>query len=232
MKKQLRSVIALLLSIIPVYGGMIWFRLTQTENITLTGMLVYPLIIGGGFSLFILLLNKYLLKSTFKKTFSPAKETISSDIVMGIFLTIIFFLLFAIERATLYQWFPQQNAASREIIELVERIANNTLLLTLWLGPVLWIGIAFFEEVARVFMMRCLWNLGNNKGWQVTVVILVALLTGLIHLHQGIAGIISITVRGLIVGFYFYKFRRILPLIVSHGLYDGLQIIAMVMQYR
>jgi len=232
MKKQVRSVIALLVCILPLYSGVIWFRLTQYQPITVTGMLVYPLLIGGGFSLIILLLNKYLLKSTFKKTFTPAKEPVSSDIIMGIILTIIFFILLAIERATVYRLFPQQDPVSVELAELLERIAYNPWLLTLWFGPVLWIGIAFFEEITRIFMMRCLWNLGNNKTWQVTVVILVALLSGVLHMHQGITSIITLTIQGLLMGFYFYKFRRILPLIISHGLYIGLQILAMVMRYR
>ncbi|MFP4549065.1 MAG: CPBP family intramembrane glutamic endopeptidase [Fidelibacterota bacterium] len=232
MNKQVRSIIALFAGVMPAYAGMIWFRVTQTENITITWMLIYPLLTGGGFSLIILLLNKYLLKKTFTKTFSPAREPISSDFVMGIILTVIFFILLAIERATIFRWLPHQTSVSAEFAALLERIAYNPLLLTLWLGPVLWIGVVFFEEVTRVFIMRCLWNLSSNKSWQIIVVVGVALLSGIIHIHQGITGIISYSIQGLLMGLYFYKFRRILPLIISHGLYDGLQIFALVMQYK
>lgn len=232
MNKKTKSILALLVTVLPMSFYMIWFRLHQTENFTIFDMLFYPLIIGGGMSLFIIWLNKSFLRSNFKKTFNPAREPVSSDVVMGIILAIIYFVMLAIERQTIYQWFPQTNPASREVMGAFEKIAYNPLLLTLWLGPVLWIGVAFFEEISRVFMLKCLWNLSNSKSWQIIVVFLVSLLIGLTHLHQGTAGILSVGLQSLLMGLYFYKFKRILPLILSHGLYDGIQIIGMVMQFR
>jgi hypothetical protein len=36
-------------------------------------------------------------------------------------------------------------------------IAHNPLLIAIWLGPVVWIGVAF-EELTRVFMLNRLWK--------------------------------------------------------------------------
>ena len=40
------------------------------------------------------------------------------------------------------------------------------------------------------------------------------------------------TYKKIIVCFYFYKYRRLLPLVISHGLYDGLQFAFFVIQFR
>jgi len=65
-----------------------------------------------------------------------------------------------------------------------------------------------------------------------TAILLASALIGLAHLYQGTAGIISIGIKSLIMGFYFYKYRRLLPLIISHGLYDGLQFAFFVIQFK
>lgn len=230
MKNKLKNIMAFILGILPVYGYMLWYRLNHDVAFTPNELIFYPLVIGGLAGVVILLLNKYLLGKTFKKTFNSAKEPVSSDIVMGILLTVVFFILFFIEKHTIYHWFSSNQTASEELMNSIYRIADNPVLKFLWFGPTLWIGIAFFEEISRVFMLKTLWNLWNNKAWQIAVIVVVSIFIGILHLYQGTAGIISISIKSLLMGFYFYKFKRILPLIISHGLYDGLQFAVLMMQ--
>ena len=144
----------------------------------------------------------------------------------------IYFILFFLSRATLYQWIPNHNPPNTELIDTMVDLANSPLLLIIWFGPVLWIGISLFEELSRTFLLKCLWNINENKNWQIIAIILASSLIGIAHLYQGYAGIISIGVKGLVAGLYFYKYRRIFPLIIAHGLYDGLQFLFFVMQFR
>jgi membrane protease YdiL (CAAX protease family) len=109
-------------------------------------------------------------------------------------------------------------------------LAKNPLLLMLWLGPVVWIGVALYEEVVRVFFLNCLWGISGHRLWIYFSIFLVSLTTGLLHLYQGTFGIVSVTLQGLVLAAYYYKFRRLLPLVVSHALYDSIQIIMFVMQ--
>jgi membrane protease YdiL (CAAX protease family) len=109
-------------------------------------------------------------------------------------------------------------------------LAHNPLLLAIWLGPVVWIGVALFEELARTFFLNCLWRILPGKYPEIFSIFLVSLIVALTHLYQGAFGIISVAIQGLIIGFYYYKFRRLLPLIISHALYDSIQIIMFVMQ--
>jgi len=232
MNNTLRNVLAISIAILPINVLMILYRLTQTENFSTTDMTVYPLVFGGGIIVLILLLNKYLIKATFKETFNPGKGVWYWDILTGFGLTIIYFALFFLERATLYQWIPHHNPPNTELIDTMVDLANSPLLMLLWFGPVLWIGIALFEELSRVFLLKCLWNTNDNKSWHIAVIFLASTLIGVAHLYQETAGIISIGIKSVIVCFYFYKYRRLLPLIISHGLYDGFQFAFFVIQFQ
>jgi membrane protease YdiL (CAAX protease family) len=211
---------------------MIWYRLTQTENFTTFDMTVYPLLFGGGTSLLILTLNKYLIQDSFAETFNSGDGRWYSDILIGIGLTLIYFVMFFVERATLYLWIPNNNPPNNELINAMIDLANNPVLMIIWFGPVLWVGIALFEELSRTFLLKCLWNLKENTNWHLLAIFLASSLIGVVHLYQGTAGIISIGLKSVVVSFYFYKYRRLLPLIISHAFYDGLQLAFFVAQFR
>lgn len=232
MNHTFRNILAISIAILPSNIYMIWYRLTQTEHFSTADMLIYPLIFGSGSILLILLLNKYLIKDTFKTTFNSGKGTWYKDVIVGIGLTAIYFILFFLERNTLMQWIPRHNSPNTEMINVLIDLANNPLLMFIWFVPVLWIGIALFEELSRVFLLKCLWNISDNKKWEVIVIFLASVLIGSVHLYQGLAGVISIGIKSVIMCFYFYKYHRLLPLVISHGLYDGLQFALFILQIR
>lgn len=232
MSKTIRNILAISIAILPINLIMIWYRLTQTENFSTTDMTVYPLLFGGGTIVLILLLNKFLLKDTFTTTFNSGKGTWYWDILVGLVLTAIYFAMFFAERATLMQWLPRNSPPNTELINVMIDLANNPLLMLIWFGPVLWIGIALFEELSRTFLLKCLWNTSDNKNWYITAILLASALIGTVHLYQGLAGVISIGIKSIVMCFYFYKYRRLLPLVISHGLYDGMQFAFFIIQFR
>jgi len=232
MNKSIKNILAICIAILPINLIMIWYRLTQTESFSRADMTVYPLLFGGGSIMLILLLNKFLLKDTFKTAFNSGKGNWYWDILTGFGLTLIYFTMFFLERATLYQWIPNPNPPNTELINVMIDLANNPILMIIWFGPVLWIVIALFEELSRTFLLKCLWDINENRGWHIVAILFASSLIGAVHLYQGIAGIISIGIKSLIVSFYFYKYRRLLPLVVSHGLYDGLQFAFFIMQFQ
>ena len=232
MSKTIRNILAISIAILPINLIMIWYRLTQTENFSTTDMTVYPLLFGGGTIILILFLNKFLLKDTFKTTFNSGKGTWYWDILIGLGLTVIYFVMFFLERATLMQWIPRNTPPNTELIDVMIDLANSPLLMLIWFGPVLWIGIALFEELSRTFLLKSLWNISDNKNWHITTIFLASALIGSVHLYQGLAGVISIGLKSIIMCFYFYKYRRLLPLVISHGLYDGLQFAFFIIQFQ
>jgi membrane protease YdiL (CAAX protease family) len=229
MRHKLNYISAICIGVLPVYIILIWYRLTHNEVFTVFDMLSYPLIFGGGNILLILALNKYLLKEKITD-FNPGKGRWYWDILVGLVLAAIYFLLLFIERSTIANMLPQGKPVSQEVITMMTGLANNPILLAIWLGPVVWIGVAIFEELGRVFFLNCLWRLSNKKYWELIAVIFVSFFWGFAHLYQGAFGIISVSLQGLIMGFFYYKYRRILPLIISHALYDSIQVIMFVIQ--
>ncbi len=231
MKDRVKYLLAICIGVLPVNIALIWYRVTQEAAFTIGDMLVYPLIFGGGTILLILALNKYLLKQGVR-TFNPGGGNRFQDIITGMILTAIYLLLLYAERATISRWLSPGRPPAQEIINLMSGLANNPLYLAIWLGPVVWIGVAAFEEIQRVFFMNCLWGLSKKKWWEISSMILVAAIWGFMHLYQGPFGIVSVSVQGMVMGFYYYKYRRLWPLIISHALFDSFQIIMFVIQIR
>lgn len=229
MSATLKNILAICIGILPLNGFMIWYRLTQTEAFTTFDMLFYPLLLGGGNILLILALNKYLLKETIK-SLNPGTKTWYWDITSGVALFVIYFVLMFAERSTLTGILSQGKPPSQEVLSLMFDLARNPLLLVVWLGPVVWIGVAMFEEVSKVFFLNCLWQFSKQKWWKVAAIFFVAALFGITHFYQGAFGIVSSGIQGLVAVFFFYKYRRIWPLVISHALYDSIQIVMFVIQ--
>lgn len=222
MNRTFRNLVAICIGVLPVHFGMIYYRLTQDTALTTNDMVLYPLLIGGGSALLIFLLNKYLLKQPLS-IFNPGKGNWWQDIIAGLVLTGLMFILVVIERRTLVNWLPMGPPPTNEIFDLMRDLSESPLLLILYFGPVLVIGIALFEEVTRIFLLNTLWDISKNRSWQITVIILVSILMGAVHLYQGWFGIVSIGIKSILMCLYYYRFRRIMPLLISHYLYDGIQ---------
>lgn len=218
-----------MLGIFPVHFGMVYYRLTSSNSFSLEEMIKYPLLIGGGVSILILILNRYLLRATYKSTFNPGSSSILKDLLHGVLITLVYFLMLLIERQTIYQWLPS-NPANPEILNVLTVLSKDPFLIALWFGPVLWLGIAFFEEISRVFLLRCSWQFSENKSWIWISMILASALIGAAHIYQGSAGALAIGLKSMVACYYFYRHKRIAPLIISHALYDGIQFALLLVQ--
>lgn len=68
-------------------------------------------------------------------------------------------------------------------------------------------------------------------NWVALVILFSAVLIGLAHFSQGSYGIVAIAIKGIFSGAFFYNKRRLMPLIYSHVLYDGLQVTMLLLTY-
>ena len=108
---------------------------------------------------------------------------------------------------------------------------ENPILLLVWFGPVLWIGIALYEELIRVFMLTSFWKWSEGMIWTITAIIISAILIGLAHWSQGSYGMVTIGIKSLVSGFFFLRKKRLMPLVYAHVLYDGIQVSALLLTY-
>ncbi|RLD76799.1 MAG: hypothetical protein DRJ07_15705 [Bacteroidetes bacterium] len=226
--KTLKSIIALSVIVLIPFGFMLWFRNHQTTGFATNELIIYPLLFGGSSILLLYLIKKYLLNEELSD-FNSGKGSIVKDILWGFLLVVMYFILFYIERATLSNILTFRS--NQELLGLMLDMRKSPLLLILWFGPVLWIGIALYEELIRVFMLTSLWKFSNNTLWIISSIFITAIIIGLTHWSQGSYGIVTIAIKSLVSGYFFYKIRRILPLIIAHVLYDGIQVAMLLIIY-
>lgn len=106
-------------------------------------------------------------------------------------------------------------------------LQNNVLMLMVSLVSI-WVTAAFFEEIVyRGFLLRNLVEVSGNGVLAVTMMILLhAVLFGLLHLYQGIFGMITTGLVAVVFGvFYLLQKRNLWALIVVHGLIDTLNVV-------
>lgn len=110
-----------------------------------------------------------------------------------------------------------------------EFLLGNPLYLAIYLLVVIWIGAAIGEELLmRGFLLNSLMSLfGERKAGIFSAVVLQATIFGMLHISQGIPGIISTGVVAVIFALvYLYNGRKLFPLIIAHGLINSLGLIA------
>jgi membrane protease YdiL (CAAX protease family) len=225
---KIKSIIILSIIVFIPFLLMIWFRNHQSTGFISIELILYPLSFGGISIIIIYLSKKYFLKENLND-FNSQKGNILKDIVWGFGLTALYFILFYVEKLTLTDWLIF--TPNYELINLMIDMREKPILLVLWFGPVLWIGIALYEELIRVYILSSLWKFNKSKIWVFTVIILTSILIGFTHMSQGSYGIVTISLKSLIACFFFYRFRRLLPLIIAHALYDGLQVASLLISF-
>jgi len=215
--KPWRHLLAVVIGILPLYGLALWMHLSG-KDLGVREMLLYPLLFGGGEIFLIWQLLKHLCGERLQDLNLKAAR-IGSDIGWGLGLFVVLVLLAVLGQFTIDRWFPREPNA--DMAELVMELSSNPLLMLLWLGPVVWIGVAFFEELSRVFLLTRLWKVwpGGSAAW--IIILFASFLFGFVHVYQGTAGVISVGLMSLIKGWFYLRKGRLLPLIIAHGLYDS-----------
>jgi len=159
--KKLKQIISLTVMVFIPFGMMIWFRTHNSTGFVSVELILYPLLFGG-FSIVVLyLLKKYFLKEGLSD-FNSGKGKWSVDVLIGFALTAIYFILFYIERLTLSNLLSFN--PNMEMLQLMLDMRESPILLILWFGPVLCIGVALYEELIRVFILTSFWKFSNKKS--------------------------------------------------------------------
>ena len=226
--KTIKQIIALTIMVLIPFGMMIWFRLHDSSGFASVELILYPLLFGGASIGALYLIKRFYLKEKFIE-FNSGRGKWTTDILLGFALTVIYFILFYVERLTLSDILSFNS--NMELLGLMLDMRKSPILLVLWFGPVLWIGIALYEELIRVFILTSLWKFSEKQAWSISVIIISALIIGFAHWSQGSYGIVTIAIKSMVSGYYFYKYRRLLPLVIAHVLYDGVQVAMLLITY-
>jgi len=224
------QILAAAAAIAPMFGIGIWMWAIRDSPLTVGSLLLSPLLGGGALIFWLLFLHLLVCGDTFE-SLGLRRGRLGTDLLYGLALGVGFLMLHFSTQDALRHLFPPRPPAD-EIIELLDGLSRSPLLLAIWLGPVVWIGIAGFEELWRAFVLRRLWRVWSGPRGRWAVILVVSGLVGLAHAYQGPAGVISIGIKSVLMAAFFMKTGRIRALIVAHALYDSIQVVMAVIEIR
>jgi membrane protease YdiL (CAAX protease family) len=223
-------VLAAAAAVAPMAAVSVWMYLLRESAITIHEMMLGPLLIGGGLIFWILFLQVLVcgdeLAGLGLRVGRPWL-----DVGLGVGLSVALLAFHFGFGATVARWLPPRPPVE-EMIELLSGLARSPLLLAVWLGPVVWIGVALFEELMAAFLLRRLWRVWNGPVGKWAVVLVVSALIGVAHGYQGSAAMVSIGIMSVFKGWVFMATGRIRALIVAHAIYDSAQIVMAVVMIR
>ncbi len=153
----------------PLYLFALWTHLSQ-QVITLRELFLYPLLFGSGNVAIVLLTYRFVCGERIT-TLNLKGGKWFVDILTGVVLAAAFLVLLALQQIAQSRWLPHTSGPPpQSLITLFRGIANDPLLLAIWLGPVAWLGVAAFEELSRVFVLNRLWAVWSRPparwwGW-------------------------------------------------------------------
>jgi len=224
---QLLSALALA---VPMAGIAWWVHLLQEGGITLRLMFLGPMAGGGALTVWILFLHLAVCGDGLDRL-GFVRKSPWRGILLGVGLAAALLAFHFAFNAAAGQLFPPRRP-SPGIVELIAGVARDPWLLALWLGPVVWLGVAFFEELARAFLLRRLWQVwpGTEGAWG--AILAVSALIGTVHQYQGSGAVVSIGLQSVLLCWFYLRTGSILSLIVGHALYDSAQIVLAVVTIR
>jgi hypothetical protein len=222
--------LAALAAIIPMVLLTTWMYLLRDRVPGQSEFFLGPLLFGGGMIFWLLFLHIVICRDKLQ-SLGFRMDGFWMDIITGVGMGIGFLFLRSLMQPLLNDLFAAR-PPSPEILKLIYSVSSNGWLLALWLGPVVWIGIAGFEELWRCFVLRRLWIVFNKGFGKWMVLLAISSLVGVAHGYQGPAAALSIGIKSVLMGWFFMATRRTRALIVCHAIYDSVQIILAVISIR
>ena len=218
------------LAAVPLVALALWMYVVREQTPTLGMMLGGPLVGGGILIVWTLLIHRAICGDRLA-ALGLRTDRWWLEGALGVVLAVVLLALHMVLNPLLARLFPPQ-PPPEEILELLGGLSRSPGLLALWLGPVVWIGIAGFEEVWRVHMLRRLWRVLPGRAGNWAVIVGCAALVAGVHLYQPPAIMLSIGLLSLLKGWYFLRTGRFWSLVVAHALYDSVQVVATVIAIR
>ena len=142
MMKAKRTIAVLIVAGIPALL-MIWYRVRQATEFASVELISYPLLFGGLSIGVVYVLKRYFLGEKISQL-NSGDGRLLTDVLLGLVLTVVYFALFFVARYALSDILAF--TPNHELLALMLDMRESPLLVVLWFGPVLWIGIALYEE--------------------------------------------------------------------------------------
>lgn len=207
-----------------------YWNALHSQALTLADFFVAPLLVGGALIFWLLYLHFHVCRDDVV-ALGLRKPRPSVDVLLGIGLAAGLLAFHATFGVTAARVLPPRPPVP-QVLTLIGTVSHSPWLLALWLGPVVWIGVAAFEELGRVFLLRRISLIIGGTGGLWTAIVVVSCFFGLVHAYQGAAAVVSITLQSVPLGWVYFRTGRVRALIMAHALYDSAQIVMAVVTMR
>jgi len=208
----------------------LWMYVVRDQTMTLRMMTAGPLVGGGLLTIWTLVVHRLVCGDRWE-ALGLRTDRWWVECGLGVALAALLLAIHYGLGPALNRLFPPQPPPP-ELIELFGGVSRSPVLLALWLGPVVWIGVAGFEELWRVHLLRRLWLVLPGRAGRWAVIFVSAALVAGVHLYQPPAIMLSIGLLSLVQGFYFLATGRFWSMVVAHALYDSFQVVLIVHALR
>jgi len=159
--------------------------------------------------------------------FPKGKREWFANIGLGFLTVIIVFLLMGLILDPILTYFGLEKPS--DVADRFQFFLGKPILFIAYLVTVVWVGAALGEELLmRGFLLNRLVNLfGQTKIAWALAIIIHAIIFGMLHVYQGLAGIITTTFIALIFGaVYLIAKRRLFPVILAHLIINTISLTA------
>jgi membrane protease YdiL (CAAX protease family) len=206
--------------VIVLYLGMIIFMISRNGPVSNSGYIFYLAVISPLTILIILLLQRFVSNGQYRDL-NLKEGSLPSDLLAVLILGMVLFAANITIQPLLSELLPDTDTGVRD---LFLEMSGDPVRFILFLGPLVMLGAAS-EELMRAFLLSCLWKVWPSMPGKLAVIFLSACLFGLLHLSRGMVHMVSATIIGLIMAFYYLRFGRILPLILGHYITNAVQVV-------
>ena len=210
---------------LPAYLYVIIEKVAGQSHYSVSDLLGWQLLIISAGILWLMIINKYILKNSIKDL-SPGSGTLLLDISVGFLLLISVYLLDTAGRLSYYQWITETTPDRTVLIQSLKTIAANPYYSIVWLGPVTVLG-QLFLELSRTIFLKNFWDSINYPFYNWLVILFFAILLSLLQIDRGWTGMISGFIIALLFNITYYKYRRLLPLILASILFQYLSMLGL-----
>ncbi|WP_418637828.1 CPBP family intramembrane glutamic endopeptidase [Winogradskyella sp.] len=149
------------------------------------------------------------------------------NIGLALLTVIVIFLLMGLILDPILSYYGLEKPG--DVADRFQFFLGKPILFIAYLVTVVWIGAALGEELLmRGFLLNRLSDVfGKNKmGWIVAMIVH-AIIFGLLHIYQGLAGVITTAFIALILGtVYIIAKKRLFPVILAHLIINTISLTA------
>lgn len=224
MNIKIKQIIAIIIGALPVYVFNIYINITDNLNYKIDVVLFKYLGMVLLATIFLFILNKYFLKKTIKE-YSVLKSTFLYDIGIGFLILISYYFLLSLGQITYWRWIGEPIDQS-ELFLMVDNIFSNWFYTILLAGPFVIITQGFWV-VSLAFMLQNLWSFRDDKTWHWIFIFIVSIFTAFINMHNGIPGVIFWFSVILTTSIFYYKYRRVIPVLLAFLLFQWFDLISL-----